>query len=248
MPVRAVLFDLGNTLWHIPDPPPVEQVRGETMRRVFGLLRSWGVDPQGDLRFLGRDIRLAVTAADRAAYATDCVSPDYVAIVQQVANGKGLHLDHERADELWHTWNLPGAFFRRRPLEGAHETLATLRHRGYRLGLVTNRYFAGPAFHDELAELGLDSFFEASAVSCDLGYMKPHEQIFRHVLDALDVVPNAAVMVGDDLRADIAGAQALGMTTVWLQPPAFQGQLDGIRPHFTVQALPEIPTLTCFDG
>ncbi len=63
MTKKAILFDLGNTLWHIPERPPVDQIRKETVRRIFGLLGSWGVEPEGELRFLGRDLRLGVGAA-----------------------------------------------------------------------------------------------------------------------------------------------------------------------------------------
>ena len=65
MAITAVLFDLGDTLWHFPQLPPAQQIRTETMRRVGGLLQSWGVPLEGDLRFLGRDIRYGVEAADR---------------------------------------------------------------------------------------------------------------------------------------------------------------------------------------
>src|SRR3972149_345718 len=90
MPVKAVLFDLGNTLWHIPDPPPQQEVRNETVRRILELLRSWGVDVTDQHRFLGRDIRLAITGADRKAYETDCVSPDFTKLVHDIAAGHRL--------------------------------------------------------------------------------------------------------------------------------------------------------------
>jgi len=31
--IKAVFFDLGDTLWHLPHMPPAEAIRGETMRR-----------------------------------------------------------------------------------------------------------------------------------------------------------------------------------------------------------------------
>lgn len=246
MAIRAVLFDLGNTLWHIPEPPPVDKVRQETVGRISHLLRSWGIEPEGEFFFLGRDIRLAVGEADQRAYETDCVSPDYVEIVRRVAAGKGLDLTRERAELLWHTWNLPGAFFRRRLFDGALETLAALRDRGYRLGLVTNRQFGGPAFASEFEDHGLAPFFEASAVSCHVGYLKPHPRIFQHALESLRVKPHEAVMVGDDLRADVGGARALGITAVWLRPGEATEQLDGVQPDYVVDALREVPQLPCF--
>ena len=248
MAVRAVLFDLGNTLWHIPELPPPERIRGETMRRIFGLLRSWGVEPEGDLRFLGRDIRLAIGAADKAAYESHCISPDYLEIVRQVGTDKGLDLTPERAQALWHAWNLEGPFFGRQLYAGAIETLETLRGRGYALGLVTNRVFSGPGYQQELDGHGLTALFDAMAVSCEMGYMKPHPKIFEHALDALGVAPGEAVMVGDSLRADVGGARALGMITVWRRLSDIDEELGGEEPHFVVDELQEIPQLPCFSS
>ncbi|MHB8377167.1 MAG: HAD family hydrolase, partial [Dehalococcoidia bacterium] len=52
-------------------------------------------------------------------------------------------------------------------------------------------------------------------VSCDLGYMKPHPRIFEHVFTAMGIDARETAMVGDSLKADVQGAQALGMTGVW---------------------------------
>jgi len=241
MAAKAVLFDLGNTLWHIPEPPPIDTIRQETMRRIGWLLRTWDVELKGDLRFLGRDIRLGLGAAMSHAYAGDLREPDPVALAQRVAAEKGLELTRAQADELWRTWNLEGAFFGRRLFDDAIETLNTLRARGYRVGCVTNRPFSGPAFQAEVEALGLTEHFEVMSISADLGYMKPHPQIFRHALDGLGIAPDDAVMVGDSLRADVAGAQALGMTAVWRRHNAIDEEIDdGIVPDFEINHLREL--------
>lgn len=246
MAISTVLFDLGNTLWHIPDPPPVEEVRKETIRRIFALLDSWGIEPEGELFFLGRDIRFAIEEANRRAYEGDCVSPHFPTVVGEVAAAKGLNLTPAESEQLWESWNLEGAFFGRRLFDDAIDALEALRRRGYRLGCVTNRAFGGPAFASEVEDHGLARFFDVLSVSCDIGFMKPHPQIFQHALDILGVEPEEAVMVGDSLRADVAGAQALGMTAVWREHPGIDEQADGVRPDFVVDELREVPQLPCF--
>jgi putative hydrolase of the HAD superfamily len=248
MAIRAVLFDLGNTLWHIPSPPPVERIREETVRRIFGLLRSWGVEPEGEMRFIGRDIRLAITAADKQAYETDAVSPHFPDVVREVAEAKGLDLTAEQVVQLWQTWNLEGSFFGRKLFDDAVDTLETLRERGYRLACVTNRPYAGPQFQTEIEEHGLAALFDAMSVSCEIGYMKPHPEIFQHALEALRIAPADAVMVGDSLRADVQGAQELGMTAVWRRYDGIKEQPNGIEPHFVVHELRELLDLPIFDA
>ncbi|MDP9237114.1 MAG: HAD family hydrolase [Chloroflexota bacterium] len=215
MAITAVLFDLGDTLWHFPELPPAMQIRTETMRRIGGLLQTWGVPLEGELRFLGREIRLGVEKADRAAYEGDCVSPDFNEVVRGIAAGMGLDINYEQATQLWDAWNLGGLILGRTMFDDAFETLDWLRDHGIRIGCVTNRVFGGPRFAEELRDLGLDRYFEATAVSCDLEYMKPHPKIFEQVLAEMKITPEETAMVGDSLRADVQASQALGMTAIW---------------------------------
>ena len=96
-------------------------------------------------------------------------------------------------------------------------TLAALQQRGFLLGVVSNRLWGGKPFQEDVQSLGLFNYFEphAVAISADLGIRKPNPAIFLHALHALNVSPQEAVMVGDSLRADIAGGLSLGIFTVW---------------------------------
>ncbi len=235
MAITTVLFDLGDTLWHFPKMPPAMEIRMETMRRIGGVLEMWGVPLEGELRFLGREIRLGVEQADRAAYESDCVSPDFNEVVRGIVAGMGLQISYEQAAQLWDAWNLGGLTLGRTMFDDAFETLDWLRERGIRIGCVTNRVFGGPRFVEELAELGLDRYFEATAISCDMGYMKPHPRIFEQVLGEMNVRPQETAMVGDSLRADVQASQALGMAGIWRKvrkhdPPHEAEQVGEVPP------------------
>ena len=167
---------------------------------------------EGELRFLGREIRLGVEKADRAAYHADCVSPDFNAVVQRDRRAAWDSTSTTTRAQLWDAWNLGGLTLGRTMFDDAYETLDWLREHGYRIGCVTNRVFGGPRFVEEMQELRLDTYFESTAVSCDLGYMKPHPKIFEHVMTEMKVEPGETAMVGDSLRADVEASQALGMT------------------------------------
>lgn len=235
MAIKTVLFDLGDTLWHFPEMPPAQEIRMETMRRIGNVLAAWGVPLEGELRFLGREIRLGVERADRAAYESDCVSPDFNAVVREIVAGMGLHISYEQAAQLWDAWNLGGLQLGRTMFDDAFPMLDWLRDHGVRIGCVTNRVFGGPRFDEELRELGLDRYFEAVAVSCDFGYMKPHPKIFEHVFDQMGIAPGETAMVGDSLRADVEAAQALGMLSIWRRlrkhdPPHEAEQVGEVPP------------------
>ncbi|SRR6266851_4332578 len=84
----------------------------------------------------------------------------------------------------------------------------------YRLALVTN---GAPAVQREKLEAtGLGARFEAAVISGELGIGKPEPGIFAAALGKLNVAPSDAVMVGDSMERDIAGARAAHIRSVWL--------------------------------
>src|SRR3972149_629723 len=205
--LTAVLFDLGDTLWHFPSMPPVEVIRNETGRRIKELLEGWGEEVTEGRYFLGRDIRMAVEEETSRAFHGDGVDPGYPALCRRMAAQHGLKLTPEQGEELWETWNLGGQFLGRTLFPGVLDTLRWLRDRG------------GPRFQEEMRDLGLTDLFEVIAVSCDIGYMKPHPRIFEHALDAMRLDPRRVAMVGENIRAAVEGPKALGMTAIWCRPP-----------------------------
>jgi len=71
--ITAVLFDLGDTLWHFPSMPPVEVIRGETVKRVSRLLESWGEEVTDQRFFLARDIRMEMEVETARAFRGDSI-------------------------------------------------------------------------------------------------------------------------------------------------------------------------------
>jgi HAD superfamily hydrolase (TIGR01549 family) len=252
--ITTVFFDLGDTLWHFPRMPPRETVRRETVGRIRRLLESWGEHFEGDRFYLGRDIRLAVEEETSRAFHGDCVDPNYPELCRRVAAPHDLELTPEQGGELWEAWNLGGAFLGRELFSDVLPTLHSLRECGVRLAAVTNRGFSGPRFHEELRDLGLEELFEATVISCDVGYMKPHPRIFHHALEIMRVEPADTAMVGDSLRADVEGAKTLGMTAIWRRPVAGEPleatedvpEPAPVAPDYTINNIAELKDLPIF--
>lgn len=254
--IKAVLFDLGDTLWHFPSMPPAKVVRGETVKRLQNLVEKWGYEFTEGRFFLGRDIRLAIEEATHEAFHGDGIDPGYPAICRRIAREHGMEITAEQSEELWETWNLGGAFLGRQLFPDALDTLNWLRERGFRLGCVTNRGYSGPRFHEELRDLGLDELFEETVISCDVGYMKPHPKIYEHTLEAMRLQPEETAMVGDSLRADVAGSKALGIVGIWRKPPKGEPVEEtedepaedqaSVAPDYTIETLAELKDLPIF--
>jgi putative hydrolase of the HAD superfamily len=71
-----------------------------------------------------------------------------------------------------------------------------------------------PVLRERLDDLGLLGRFRAWSFSDETGWFKPAAEAFRPALDALGVEPGRAAHVGDNARTDVAGARALGMTSI----------------------------------
>lgn len=93
--------------------------------------------------------------------------------------------------------------------------LETLNERGLRLGIVCDVGFTGGELLREFLDReGLLGHFSGWAFSDEVGHYKPAPQIFEAALGGLGAEPGDAAHVGDLRRTDIAGAAAIGMTTV----------------------------------
>jgi putative hydrolase of the HAD superfamily len=93
--------------------------------------------------------------------------------------------------------------------EDALPTLDALRERGLKLGLLSN---SARDLDEFVGHHGLT--VDAVLTSRSHGKTKPHEAIFRHILELLGVAPADAVMVGDTIEDDVEGATAVGMRAV----------------------------------
>lgn len=229
---RCILFDLGDTLWYRGDANIWWQLEALSNQRAVTLLRKHIADkflPNLSDEELGRRLRTAFNDCARAFIKSNPgleANGPLVAIQTLEQWGiEGLNLDLGNAIFEALRVRIPES----RPLfEDTLSTLAELQQRGFLLGVVTNRLWGGKPFQEDLQTLGLLNYFDPPniAVSADLGVRKPDPAIFLHALNALSIAPNEAVMVGDSLTADIAGAQALGIFSVWKPKPKLWNQIQ----------------------
>lgn len=85
--------------------------------------------------------------------------------------------------------------------------LAQLSSAGWQHILLSNHV---PELPEIIEHLGLASHVQTIFNSAQTGYEKPHPQAFQNVLDALRE-PEAIWMIGDNITADVKGAEAQGI-------------------------------------
>jgi putative hydrolase of the HAD superfamily len=101
-------------------------------------------------------------------------------------------------------------------------TLESLRAHGLKIGLLSNTARDLDEFvaHHKLA-------VDAVLTSRLHGKTKPHETIFRRMLELLGVAPDEAVMVGDTVEDDIEGARTVGMRALLVDRADRYGDVAG---------------------
>ncbi|MGY4690020.1 HAD family hydrolase [Salibacterium sp. K-3] len=118
------------------------------------------------------------------------------------------------------------------------ETLAALK-KDYNLFLLTN---GAPSLQNTKLDMTpqLVPYFEYILVSGAFGFGKPDPAIFRHALKLLDTNPEDAVMIGDNLLTDIAGANQAGIRSIWINREQ-KKPVQGIGFDQEIAALSELP-------
>lgn len=105
-------------------------------------------------------------------------------------------------------------------VNGASETLAELKSRGLRTGLISNTgRTPGYALRRVLDELGLAPQLDVMVFSNEHGACKPETSIFEELRRGLDVAYEEMVFIGDNLYVDVHGAQRCGMRGIHFVPP-----------------------------
>jgi len=99
-----------------------------------------------------------------------------------------------------------------------------------------------------LEDAGLREHLDVIAVSDAQGFRKPRPEIFLEALAGLGVSPEETLHVGDNLEADVGGAAALGIRTVWLtrrvkDPALAASRYEGPPPDFVVEDLAALPAI-----
>lgn len=126
-----------------------------------------------------------------------------------------------------------------RLMTGSKEVIEELSKK-FKLGLLTN---GSPNLQrQKINDSGLEDFFSAIVISGEHGIGKPKPAIFQKLLQQLNVPAKDAVMIGNSLERDIAGAQAAGIRSIWISVPGAEESAD-VTPDATIAELKELLSL-----
>ena len=181
MPIRNVIFDIGNVL--VPwDPHGI-------VRTAFGDERVG--QPGFRSPLAGNQLWIAVNRGEHT-----------------LAEAKNIYVEEQGfapADiDALYTALMDSMTL----MDETDALLRELADAGYRLFAITDNVNEVVALLRE--RHGFWRYFEAAAVSSELGVLKPDPQMYRHVIESGSLEPGECLFF-DDVPANVAGAEAVGM-------------------------------------
>lgn len=95
-------------------------------------------------------------------------------------------------------------------------TIAELRKRGYKLGIITDGYKETQI--RKIDALKCRELFDEIIITDEFGrgFWKPHEMSYKLMADKLGIVLNQMIYVGDNVSKDFVGANKLGVNTIYI--------------------------------
>jgi len=232
MPIKAVLFDMFDTLMLIEKN---HAFYNPSLKRAHMFLVKNGVDVQfrvfSDAYIKARDALYVEANAQLE-------EPHFNLRISNALERVGYSFDVQSEVVAGATNAFCEGFMKYVRIDDHARSALEKLHGKYKLGIVSN--FAIPECVDKLLEKhGLDTLFDVVVVSGAINKRKPSPEIFHKALEKLGVSAENAVFVGDTADADIIGAKAAGMKTIFIERRV-QKESEQACPNQTIKNLSEL--------
>ncbi len=242
-PTQGIIFDFGSTLSITRATWPAIIIAGGAALGTW--LKQEGLKlPDGFSGLWESMLRSSIQHAERDGI--ECSAEDVLSLLLASQGYTNPDRDFLR--------RATDCYFRvedgwRVPARGAAALLAELKAAGYRVGILSNT-IGGRWVQHWTDGHGFRPYVDTVVTSDEIGVRKPRPEIFLATLARMGLSDSArAVMVGDTLAHDIAGAQALGMHTVLVSLDEDQGFAAGEQGNMrAVVARPPAAEMTRADA
>jgi 2-haloalkanoic acid dehalogenase type II len=224
MTIKALVFDLDDTLWPIV---PLIIAAEEELHDWMAVHAPKVVDTYSiaDLRAQ----RIALVATD-LRFSYDLWALRHTAL-QNVFTSLGIAPDlADVAMQIFAQARNRVSFF-----PDVLPALTRLQS-NFTMGSISNGFA-------DLNAIGLGHYFQISIAAHSFGCAKPDPSIFLEVVKHLKLSPNEIMYVGDDLRLDVEAAQSVGMRAAWVNRKSLDLQASAhshIKPDLIVANLHDL--------
>jgi putative hydrolase of the HAD superfamily len=105
----------------------------------------------------------------------------------------------------------------------------------YKLHIITNGF--NEVQFSKLKLCGIEKYFDKVVTSEISGYHKPRPEAFGYTLASANARKQESIMIGDDIEADIKGAQQFGINQIYFNP---EGTPHDQKPTHEIDSLLKI--------
>lgn len=222
--IRAICFDLDNTLWDVwPVIMRAEQAMYEFLRERYPKVVAEVT------------LEMMRTARERVALEHPQMQHDFSFVRQQSLREYARMFGYAEgmAEEAFTVF-----------LKARNEVDL---YRDVRPGLerlrAQFRLFTATNGNADLHSIGIAHFFERSLSARQVGALKPAPAIFHKVVEGTGMALDEIVYVGDDPAHDVEGSRRAGMHAIWINRTDAPWPEHLEPPAHTVQSLDELAQL-----
>ena len=220
IPIKAVLFDLDDTLW------PIAPVISRAEIVLYDWLTVHAPAVVGRFSIESMRSRRAELMATNPRYQIDLWSLRHAVLCEvMIASGEDVAKAEPAMAVFSDARNAVTLF------DDVLPGLLRLADK-VALGSISNGFA-------DLQAIGLAKHFQVSVAAHRCGTAKPDPAIFIMTCEELKIDPAEAVYVGDDLLLDVEGAQKAGLRAVWMNRFA-RTVPDHIQPDAVCTSLVEL--------
>ena len=229
--IRAVLFDLGNTLVSYYQPADFMPILRRSLDACLLTLGHSPLSREAQTALIHQALEMNQERADLAVWPLE----------ERLRVLFSHYMPDPTVTERLCSAFLEPIFATARVSRDAIPVLTNLRRTGVKTAIVSNTPWgsSGHAWRLELARHGLLAAVDTVVFCTDVGWRKPHPSLFRRALDILEVPAKDAVFVGDDPVWDVEGASSAGVRPILLATRAHQSNPAQVT---VAASLPEILT------
>lgn len=242
--LEAILFDMGGTLIEFENSP-WDVLNQRCAQRGYDFLKKQNLIKIGYEDFvytLSKEFEKRWTACQKTLQEVD-----FEKVVFSLFKKLDLNLTDENRKDFMTRYYQP-VTDQITLIQGAVEAVRFFREKNLKVGLLSNTIFPKRFHLEELERFGLNRYLDATIFSSEVGFKKPHPQIFTAAIEILGISADFVAFVGDKLEDDIGGAQKIGMRTI-LKLKERENYSLPIFPDATINNLTELPVavLKLFD-
>lgn len=215
--IRHIFFDLDRTLWDF------ERNSAETLTELFNeleLTKTGIPDPQ---TFIGTYIKK--NALCWSLYEQNKIGKAELRSIRFQMALLDFGVENQTITERLSVEYIERSPYKTRLFPHTLETLAYLAGK-YTLHIITNGF--EEVQHIKLERSGLRPYFKHVTTSEIAGHKKPDPRIFQYAMGKGGAHNFNSLMIGDDHRADVLGAQNAGMKGILFRPDPLAEKPHGL--------------------